>query len=319
MAKTAGVHLPTWEQLSPIPGYNNLRTMEPFDQATGLYWDKGDFLYCHNGGVYTQSRRYNLKYDAWERIENIGDGGHNNQTYGNRWYWDASASVFYLKGTSTNWDKWDPATSTLTALTSGAEATTYGGRIFDTDTGIHASGNNDYVYFFTGYADTSFYRYSISGNSWSSMANLPEAMMYVGWLPAVDPLKFYAISRDQEKYYDYTIATNTWSASSEWNPNLDDQGPQYGGFCTDDTLASSAPGTYAYVAGVYPLVIQRLDFSTGTTVPFRQLPTFEFSFTNYPDPNQLCYAETGGKKWLYYMITGVPTSPSYYMFRTEIF
>ena len=318
MAKTAGKHLPTWERCS-IPGFSaGTNSKTSFLAGAGIFWDKGNFLYCFNQGYASSLMRYDLRYDAWQYLQGLS-GPSNNNAVGISGIWHVAESKFYLKSASTYFDGWDKTSTICASLSPTSNSEQYGMHIFHIETDIHASGDDDVIFYCPGYTDTNFEKYSISGDSWASQSSLPEAMTYVGWQPTVDATKLYAISRDLENYYSYTIATNTWSGATEWQPNVLAQNAQYGGFFCDDSLASTSPGSYAYVMGYYPRHIYRANFSTNTFEPYRDVPVLENPYSNYSNSQQLCYAETGGSKYLYWMVTGTSATPSYYMFRTEIF
>jgi len=319
MAKTAGVHLPTWEALASLTTTSTTDGVAPFLYGAGIYWDKGDYLYMFNQAMNTYFYRYNLKYDAWQQLQDM-TGITANSGNGIEILWHETESKFYIKSGSYAFASWTVAGGVAATSLANVNNSEYAGfKIFSTDTAIHASGDADKIYYCQGEGETSFEVYSISGNSWSALSALPEDMGWVGWLPTVDPLKIYAISKDTEKRYEYTIATNTWSSSSEWLPNVDAINASGITITADDAFASTSPGSYIYTIPYYNRYLYRGDFSTGELIPFRNMPILDASYYNAGSGRQMCYAETGGKKYLYRIIVGNTTTKSYYFFRTEIF
>lgn len=80
----------------------------------------------------------------------------------------------------------------------------------------NANGNDDYIYLIGNNA-TTFYRYSISGNSWTTLTALPAAAgagcgLYWDWGTGGDTDKIYAIrGAGSSTIYRYSISGNSWS------------------------------------------------------------------------------------------------------------
>src|SRR5690606_22557940 len=85
---------------------------------------------------------------------------------------------------------------------------------FNDDTkGASASGN---LYFLRGASQSTFYRYNISGNSWTTLANTPATISYGASLayPGSGDYIYSTRGGVNGSFYRYSIAGNTWDDAS---------------------------------------------------------------------------------------------------------
>jgi hypothetical protein len=121
--------------------------------------------------------------------------------------------------------------STSTSLTVATWTTT------PDATSVYAiEGNDDYLYF-TGNGSTAFYRYSISGNSWTTMTargTAPSTGMSAEWIYGVPAVNWTTDTNIQNGRYiyclrggassamdRYDIPTNTWSNTLTYSPQTE--------------------------------------------------------------------------------------------------
>ena len=73
-------------------------------------------------------------------------------------------------------------------------------------------GSGDYIYVLAGGVGTTFYRYSISGNSWSTMTAIPASVSSGGDIISTGNDYLYAHRGSSAKdFYRYSISGNSWS------------------------------------------------------------------------------------------------------------
>jgi hypothetical protein len=74
-------------------------------------------------------------------------------------------------------------------------------------------GSGDFLYGYRGNNDTTFYRYSISGNTWTLMANTPAAIFYGGALvsPGSGDFLYGYRGSNSTTFLRYSISGNTWT------------------------------------------------------------------------------------------------------------
>jgi hypothetical protein len=94
--------------------------------------------------------------------------------------------------------------------------------------------NGNYIYAFNGSSKPSFWRYNISGDSWSSLTNIPGNVGAGGSLVSDKGNYIYAFNGSSKpSFWRYDISNSIWSDAAVANP----------------TLNVGAGGSLTYVAG----------------------------------------------------------------------
>ena len=90
------------------------------------------------------------------------------------------------------------------------------------DSLAHAGG---FIYALRGDGTKDFWRYSISGNSWQSLADAPDSVGWGGALAFDRSDTIYAFGGPGKKsLWKYTISTGAWSFLANTPSNVDDGG-----------------------------------------------------------------------------------------------
>lgn len=122
--------------------------------------------------------------------------------------------AFIANGTAANtFQYYDTATNTWTARSVTGVTATFGtdGSLCHTCTTYHGSGDDDAIYLI-GNAGTAWFKYSVTGNSWSTMGTALTATAGAGsevlWLPTWDPDKLLIVrGTATATIYQYVIST----------------------------------------------------------------------------------------------------------------
>lgn len=118
---------------------------------------------------------------------------------------DKDGHIYGVRGNATQFHRYTPdggkgSWSTLASYPGGG-TTYYGAATYDGD---------DYIYYLRSNGSSAFYRYSISGNNWQTLANLPQTTSY-GESIVIRQGKIYATAGvNSNKMYIYDIAGNNW-------------------------------------------------------------------------------------------------------------
>ncbi len=87
--------------------------------------------------------------------------------------------------------------------------------------GLWLYNNGNYIYAFNGTNTRNFFRYNISGNSWSSLANIPGNVGAGGSLVSDKGNYIYAFNgTSKPSFWRYDIFNNSWSDAAVANPSL---------------------------------------------------------------------------------------------------
>ena len=210
---------------------------DAFKTGTALAWDFNDHIYALYGAATHDSRRwfyrYSISSDSWEALANTTV----DQGEGNALTWVSVENHIYAtiggEQRPTHFVRYDPSTNSW----NDAPADPPGG-MGDGASLVWTGG--DFLYALRGEFDEEmplydFWRYSLSGDVWTAMADIPAyphdggvggvgdggSLLYVGlWLPnQMDYI--YALSGNQafpegievipdHRFYRYTISTNSW-------------------------------------------------------------------------------------------------------------
>jgi hypothetical protein len=214
-----------WTTLANPP---NPDSGDAFKTGTALAWDSGDHIYALYGAATSDSRkwfsRYSISGNSWEVLVNTpADQGEGDSLVciGNSVYATVGGEQrpTYFMRYDVSTDSWsDTPANPPAGMGDGASLVWTGG---------------DFLYALRGEFDETsplcdFWRYSISGNVWTAMTDIPAgadgeggvgdggSLIYVGsWLTAQADY-IYALSGNQvlespdNRTYRYTISLNSW-------------------------------------------------------------------------------------------------------------
>lgn len=209
-----------------------------FKTGTALAWDSGNYIYALYGAAGGESRRWFYRYsisgNSWEALADTPA----DQGEGDAITWVSLNSRIYAtiggEERSTYFVRYDPSTNTW----SDAAVADPPAGMGDGASLVWASSN--YLYALRGefYETTAlydFWRYSITSNVWTAMADIPAdphdggvggvgdggSLLYIGLWLSNQTNFIYALSGNQaypespqpipdNRFYRYTISTNSW-------------------------------------------------------------------------------------------------------------
>ncbi len=211
------IDLPTWEVLQPYPAASAVGVTACNDR-------RGSSRFIYALITATSFWRYDLQANTWQQLSSppagtVGAGtalcfDPSRGTAGYVW-------ALISNGTAApTWQYYDCAANTWTARSVANLPATFGtdSSLCHTCTTYDAGGNDDYIYLIGNNA-TAWYRFSISGNSWTSMANAvtaaPGAGCAIHWLPAYSTDKLVVLrGAATATVYEYTISTPAWATKT---------------------------------------------------------------------------------------------------------
>lgn len=194
---------------------------------------------------------YDIGSNTWTQESN--DAPPAAPSTGSSLQFDGSRYIYWLRGGSTGFYRFDTQGSSGSKWTQMANVTGsigYGGDL------VYIGG---YIYAVRGNNTLSFYRYDVSGNSWSdaAVADLPSGgtIYNDGFLvkPSSD-LIIACRGGNQVGCYQYVISTNTWSAIDNAPANIY-QGGAAATNGSDRMLVIAGNGTNTFANGLYSYII----------------------------------------------------------------
>lgn len=178
-----------------------------YTNGTGanLISDGSQYIYYLRGGNTNGLLRYNTSSNSWETRTN-GNGNFNTDTFGAK----AGQYLYFLRS-GTIFERYDTSGNSWATMAVLPASVGNGG-------GVVYPGNGDYIYALRGAGTATFYRYSISGNSWDdgSVADLPSSpqstVANIGARLVSDGTDIYAIAGyGSGRLLKYTVASNSWA------------------------------------------------------------------------------------------------------------
>jgi hypothetical protein len=160
-------------------------------------------LYYRRGGS-ANFYSINLSSNATTTLTNASASFSSNDNKGAT----ASGKLYFFQGSNSNFYSYDTAGGTWSTLATTPTSVSNGGS-------LAYPGSGDYLYAVRGAGTASFWRYSISGNTWddAGAADLPSGVrMNVGARLVSDSQNVYALTSDgTNELYKYDIGKNTWT------------------------------------------------------------------------------------------------------------
>jgi hypothetical protein len=159
----------------------------------------------------------------------------------------------------------------------------------------NSSGNDDYIYLI-GNNSTVFYRYSISANTWTTLAGLPAGAgagcaIHWDWGPGGDADKLYVLrGAGTSTIYGYSISANSWTTVT-YNPATET-------FTTGTTTAYDYSRRRIWIVKDNTHRMYYFDLATMTIFPGGLWP---YVSGNAIVGDGLCFVKTpDGAEYLYY-------------------
>ncbi|MEM1710519.1 MAG: hypothetical protein QW820_06480 [Sulfolobales archaeon] len=281
MALRPGVDIPIVQWCEPTP--------ESQHHGTAVAWDMGNYIYWLRGNNTNHFRRYNILGDAHQYLAsapwNAQQGAHLVYDPSRNWF-------FAIQGNGgTGFARYDPATGSWTSLVALPVASNWGSWICHTCSALRSGANDDYIYYAPANGSTAFYRYSISGNSFTSLASAPGTLGAgsIGvWVYNYDPDKIYVIrGGGTTTIYVYSISGNSWTTLTYT--------PAAFGFSTGTHAVYDPDTNRIYICLNEGFrYIYYLNLSTNRMEAYTRLPT-----TYGREVRRLEIVRVGGRKFLY--------------------
>jgi len=212
-----------------LPVYQWLRFM-PASSAAGSCMcndERGTNRFIYFIFSATSFWRYDIWSDSWQQLANppsftfaagtamVFDPSKGTQGY--IWLFGPSSSSPYAV-----FSYYDIATNTWTSRAAPSGLAAQWGTdaaLVHTDINYNASGNDDYIYLI-GNASTYLYRYSISGNNWTTLATIPGSSgagcaIHWDWGTGGNVDKLYDLrGGGTANLYSYSISGNNWTTEN---------------------------------------------------------------------------------------------------------
>jgi len=290
MALRKLVDLPPVQWCEPTPESQNHGTSIVYDGKRYIYWLRG----------YTSNlfRRYDTWRDAHQYLAVAPWNAHQ----GAMLELDPSMNrIWAIQGyDGTGFAYYSLSTHSWTSVSSLPAASSWGSWIVHTCSSLKPGANDDYIYYAPANGSTSFYRYSISGNSFTALASAPGGLGAGSkgvWVYNYNPDKIYVIrGGGATTIYVYSISGNSWSTLTYYPATFSFS---YGSDAVYDPDTNSI---YIAIGEGYKY-IYCLDLNTNTMEVFARLP-----LTCGREAKKLALVKYGGYKFLY-VFRGYDSAP----------
>jgi hypothetical protein len=286
-----------WCEHTPESQYHGLTAAYDLDKY--IYWLRG-----YNSSSF---RRYSIFGDVHQYLASAPW----NAQQGAMLVYDPSRSRFWATqgNGGTGFAYYTPSTNAWTSVASLPATSSYGSWIVHTCSALKSGANDDYIYYAPAYGSSAFYRYSISGNSFTALTSAPATLGNgsVGvWIYNYDPDKILVIrGGGTTTMYLYSISGNSWSTYSYT--------PASFSFSTGTHAVYDPDENHVYIClNEGYRYIYRLDLNTATLEPFAKVP-----IPYYREARRLVLVKKDNTKFLY-VFRGYEYTP-YALWRIPIF
>lgn len=247
------------------------------------------YIYWLRGYNSTTFRRYHIYADAHFYLTgapwSVQQGG---------WLiYDPSRNRFWATqgNGGTGFAYYSPANASWSSVTSLPVAANYGSWIVHTCSSLKSNANDDRIYYAPAYGSSSFYYYSISGNSFSSLTSAPGTLSNGSngvWVYNYDPDKIYVIrGGSSSTIYVYSISGNSWTTLTYY--------PASFSFTTGTSAAYDPVDNRIYLTlSEGYRYIYYLDLATNTMEVYTRLP-----LVYYREGKKIEVVNIGGRRFLY--------------------
>jgi len=281
MGLRPAIDIPIVQWMEPTPDSQYHGTAVVYDGSRYIYWLRG-----YNSNLF---RRYDIFSDSHQYLPgapwNAQQGAMLTLDPSRNWIWAIQGNG------GTGFAYYNMATHSWTTRTSLPVASSWGSWIIHTCPSLKPGANDDHIYYAPANGSSAFYRYSISGNSFTALASAPAALGAgsIGvWIYNYDADKILVIrGGGSVDIYLYSISGNSWSTFS--------YRPAVFGFSTGTYAVYDPDANHVYISlSEGQRYIYRLDLSTEVLEPFARLP-----LTYGREARRLAIVKYGNYKWLY--------------------
>jgi hypothetical protein len=286
-----GVDTPVWQYMrySPVATGNGVcMATDPRGASRYIY------IFYSSSSFW----RYDIYTDTYQQLASPGALGSSGTAGGTGTcmrYDTSKGYVWLLLGATTTvgFGYYNIATDTWTTSTSPTGASSYDYQLVHTDSTVNAAGNDDYLYL-AGNGATTFKRYSISGNAWTTLTAMPATpgngcMGFWGYTQDPNLLYFFR-GNATSTLYTYSISAGTW-ATPTIRPTI-------------ETYNTGSCGTYIADKNMY--VLQKdnthrcyaFNLATNEIEPFGYIPYV--AGTNVTGDKMVNVKTPDGSQFVYY-------------------
>lgn len=193
-------------RIDPVTG-DTVYLPPPFYMSIGgsLAYLDGKIYYMRAGSS-KDFWRYDPATQQWSDMANLPSNAYRPsptalQTVG--------SSIYALFGNSTSWYMYTPDSGkgTWTQRASVPSSVLNGSATYDSA--------NGYIYVLVGNSSSNFYRYSISGDSWSTMTPLPVSSSYGSAMVIQNGKIYTSAGSNTSTMYIYDIGANSWTQGTD--------------------------------------------------------------------------------------------------------
>jgi hypothetical protein len=273
-------------------------TPDPMGHGTAVVYDNERYIYWLRGANTSSFRRYDIVSDSHQFLASAPWSAQQ----GAHIILDPSRNrLWAIQGNGgTGFAFYSLTTHAWTSVASLPVASNWGSWIVHTCPALRSGANDDHIYYAPANGSTAFYRYSVSGNSFTALASAPGALGggSIGiWIYNYDPDKILVIrGGGTVDIYMYSISGNSWSTFS--------YRPAVFGFGTGTHAVYDPDTNHVYIClSDWFRYIYRLDLATGTMEPFARLP-----LPYGREARRLVLVKYGNFKWLY-VFRGIEWAP----------
>jgi len=279
--------------LRPVVDVPLVQWMEPTPESMGhgtaVVYDGSRYIYWLRGANTSSFRRYDIISDSHQYLASAPW----NAQQGAMLALDPSRSrLWAIQGNGgAGFAFYSLSTHAWTSVASLPVTSSWGSWIVHTCPALKSGASDDHIYYAPANGSAAFYRYSISGNSFTVLAPAPGTLGAgsVGvWVYNYDPDKILVIrGGGMTDIYMYSISGSSWSTFT--------YRPATFGFGTGTHAVYDPDTNHVYIClSEWFRYIYRLDLSTGTMEPFARLP---LSYVR--EARRLALVKYGNYKWLY--------------------
>jgi hypothetical protein len=194
-------------------------TMAQTPQAVGygasLIYTGDDFIYAIVGFGENEFFRYSISNDSWSQMADYANSATSQIRSGADLIYTGGDYIYGTRGSGTTQferysiinNTWENRASTPAAVgCAGGGNSPCGGSL------VYTGG--DYIYALRGVATTTFYRYSISSDSWSTIGSTPDTINDGNDMVYTGGDYIYALRGQSTDFYKYSIANDAWTSAA---------------------------------------------------------------------------------------------------------
>ncbi|KSV17889.1 hypothetical protein CY91_03965 [Dehalococcoides mccartyi] len=181
-----------------------------------LRWDNGSYLFAFQGGT-TNAWRYNIDGNTWAlTISQVKVGVTNYPvTTGGTYASDGSRYQYAFQGGSNTFLRYDSTTDVWSILANAPGTASDGSAL------VYVNQGTGYIYAFRGGNTTTFWRYDILANTWSTtLAAAPFGVNNGASMVWTGGNDLFAVFGNSKAFRRYNIPSDTWLKTNALGSNL---------------------------------------------------------------------------------------------------